>query len=107
MSDYGGDIAITDGTKVWNINSMGGKYAYNPANMASDIVTVESDCVLEIYASTNGANVYFPYIAVSKVVETEFKDFSINTNESKFKDFSIYLSEPKRTDFQLKMSELW
>ncbi len=70
MSDYGGDIAVFDGTKeLTSINTIGGKYAANNNNVATDIVAVESDCILKIYAKTNATNVYFPYIGVKKVVE--------------------------------------
>ena len=68
MSDYGGDIAISDGTNVLKtINSVGGKYAVDAANVATDVVIVPSDCVLEIYASSNATNVYFPYISVVEI----------------------------------------
>ena len=69
MSDYGGDIAISDGTNVLKtINSVGGKYAVDAANVATDVVIVPSDCVLEIYASSNATNVHFPYISVVEIL---------------------------------------
>ena len=81
MSDYGGKIAVSDGTKVLaTINNMGGKYAADNRNVGVGIVSVESDCVLEIYASENAKKVHFPYISVS---EAKFvSDFEINLNTS-------------------------
>ena len=76
MSDYGGNIAVSDGTNVLTtINSKGNKFAANRANIASGEITVNSDCVLEIYASENATNVYFPYIAVSEIKGTTIKPF--------------------------------
>ena len=70
ISDFGGNIAVSNGTKVLSTintkNSKGCKFANNRANVAIDVVNVESDCVLEIYASENADNVYFPYISVTE-----------------------------------------
>lgn len=85
MSDYGGKIAISDGTTVLTtIDSKGNKFSADPANIASGEVTVKSDCVLEIYASEDAKNVYFPYIKVSQLEgagepsTSDFEDFKID-----------------------------
>lgn len=86
MSDYGGNVAISDGTTVLtSINSKGDKFAVNSANVASGEVTVGSECVLEIYASENATNVYFPYI---KVVQLESASAPAGTERVATWDFT-------------------
>ena len=77
-TDYGGEVNISDGTKVIaTINNKGDKFFYDKTNIATGVVNVTSVCELEIYA-TNAGNTYFPYISVSEVKETKFQDFSIS-----------------------------
>lgn len=86
-NDYGGKVVVTDGSSaLTTINTMSSnKFAENHANIVSGEASVTSDCVIEIYANGNedNNNVYFPYIAVTKVAETELVE------ETGFQNFSL------------------
>ena len=69
QSDYGGDIAVKADTKLLTtINSKGAKYAQDNSNVAIRKVRVSSDCVLELYATTNASDVYFPYFVIREAL---------------------------------------